>query len=75
MPCKFPFIHNGVSYNKCTNAKLPPDGAPLEYDESEETLEAEEAPFFWCATLTDSDSNMVWWGQCDMSECENGKLS
>ena len=58
MPCKFPFTYDGVSYNKCTNDKLP---------------ETDEESIFWCATHTDNDSNMLWWGQCDMSECENGK--
>lgn len=58
MPCKFPFTHNGVQHNECTNDKLLKDTTNSEED------------FFWCATHTDSDHNMMWWGQCDMSECE-----
>ena len=76
MPCKFPFTYNGVSYNKCTNEKLPVVDKPVtEYDDVDSTSEPEtdEESFFWCATHTDNDSNMLWWGQCDMSECENGK--
>ena len=75
MPCKFPFTYNGVSYNKCTNEKLPVVDKPVvEYDsDSTSEPETDEESIFWCATHTDNDSNMLWWGQCDMSECENGK--
>jgi len=75
MPCKFPFTYNGVSYNKCTNDKLPVvDKTVPEYDvDSTSEPETDEESIFWCATHTDSDSNMLWWGQCDMSECENGE--
>ena len=80
MPCKFPFTYNGKSYNKCTNDKLPVVDKPVtEYDVTEYDVdstsepETDEESIFWCATHTDNDSNMLWWGQCDMSECENGK--
>ena len=62
MPCKFPFIHNGVQRNECINDTILTD-----------TTESTEN-FFWCATHTDEDHNMVWWGQCDLSECEIGNL-
>ena len=68
MPCQFPFIHNGVTYNECTDALIE---VP-EYDYGNDDAGNEE--FWWCATLVDSNRNMVenMWGICDASSCTKG---
>jgi len=67
MPCKFPFTHNGETYdnNECLNSEL----LLTDENSTEGGAESNES-FLWCATHLDNDGNMVWWGQCDLESCE-----
>ena len=58
--CKFPFYDgNGDLHNNCTNTKLYAD------DENS----SENVNFLWCATETNEDDDMVFWGKCDLESC------
>ena len=48
--CQFPFFHNGVKYDTCTNA---PDGG------------GDELGFSWCATKLNSDGNWTMRAECE----------
>ena len=55
--CKFPFVFNGNTYEKCTSDVLFEDDAKI------------EETFHWCATSTNDDDSMKRgkWGICDPS--------
>ena len=69
--CKFPFKDgNGDLHYNCTKTKLYEDEEKLYEDENS----AENVDFLWCATETNEDNDMVFWGKCDLeSSCFPGK--
>ena len=71
MACKFPFKDgNGDLHYNCTKTKLYEDEEKLYEDENS----AENVDFLWCATETNEDNDMVFWGKCDLeSSCFPGK--
>ena len=72
MACKFPFKDgNGDLHYNCTKTKLYEDEEKLYEDENS----AENVDFLWCATETNEDNDMVFWGKCDLeSSCFPGKF-
>ena len=57
--CKFPFKHNGKTYQKCTKVSI-----------SKTCKNCIEEDFFWCATQIDQSGHMKMWGKCDTSTCD-----
>ena len=66
MPCIFPFIYKGTTYDSCTNALL---GEIPEYEDKT------EEDFFWCAIAVEKSGLMPdkMWGRCNLSYCSKSK--
>ena len=57
--CKFPFKHDGKTYQKCTKVSV-----------FEKCKNCVDEDFFWCATQIDQFGHMKMWGKCDTSTCD-----
>ena len=55
---------NGDLHSNCTNTKLYGSD-----DENSSEDSSENVNFLWCATETNEDNDMVFWGKCDLESC------